>query len=80
MSQDVLIAQKAPYPVTVTAGETYYWCACGRSAQQPYCDGSHAGTGLNPLEFTAAETGTLYLCGCKRTANAPRCDGAHALP
>ncbi len=77
MSEEAVIAQKAPYPVEVTEGETYYWCACGRSKNQPFCDGSHQGTRFEPVAFTAEKTETTYLCGCKRTANQPYCDGTH---
>ncbi len=72
-----VIAQKAPYPVAVEAGKTYFWCACGRSATQPFCDGSHKGTGFTPVQYTAAESGTTYFCGCKHTATPPLCDGTH---
>lgn len=72
------IAQKAPLPVAVEAGKTYYWCACGRSRSQPFCDGSHAGTDFAPLAHTPAEAGTLYFCACKHSANAPLCDGSHS--
>jgi CDGSH-type Zn-finger protein len=72
-------AQNAPYAVEVELGKTYYWCACGRSADQPFCDGSHAATELTPLAFTADKTGTVYLCGCKRSAGAPFCDGTHKV-
>ena len=71
------IAQKAPYPVAVTQGEKYFWCACGRSANQPFCDGSHKDTGLVPVPWSAAEDKTLYFCGCKRTSGVPLCDGSH---
>jgi len=74
---DPLIAQKAPFPVAVEAGQSYFWCACGRSATQPFCDGSHKGTGFKPLAFTAAETTTVYFCGCKRSSSKPTCDGTH---
>jgi CDGSH-type Zn-finger protein len=77
MSDEAKIAQKAPYPVEVEAGETYYWCACGHSKNQPFCDGSHQGTGFEPVAFTAEKSETAYLCGCKRTANKPFCDGSH---
>jgi len=77
MSDEAKIAQKAPYPVEVEAGETYYWCACGHSKNQPFCDGSHQGTGFEPVAFTAEKSETAYLCGCKRTANKPLCDGTH---
>ena len=71
------VAQKAPYPVPVEAGKTYYWCACGKSANQPFCDGSHKGSEFVPLAYTAEKDGTAYLCGCKATKNAPLCDGSH---
>jgi CDGSH-type Zn-finger protein len=74
---DVVIAQKAPYAVDVEAGKTYFWCACGRSANQPFCDGSHQGTELLPMKHTAESSKTLYFCGCKKTAKAPLCDGTH---
>ena len=73
-----IIAQKAPYPVTVEAGKAYFWCSCGASKAQPYCDGSHKGTGMAPMKFTAEADKTAYLCGCKATKNAPFCDGAHS--
>jgi CDGSH iron-sulfur domain-containing protein 3 len=74
---DPVIAQKAPYPVAVEAGKDYFWCACGKSAAQPFCDGSHKGSGFVPLKFTPTETGTAHLCGCKRTKAPPYCDGSH---
>jgi CDGSH-type Zn-finger protein len=74
--EDPVIAQKAPYELELEPG-TYYWCACGRSKDQPFCDGSHEGTGFEPKEFTITEKQTVSLCGCKWTADAPFCDGAH---
>ncbi len=71
------IAQKAPYAVAVEAGKEYYWCACGRSANQPFCDGSHKGSGIEPVRFVADESKTVWLCGCKATHNQPYCDGTH---
>ncbi len=71
------IAQKAPYPVEVTTGKKYFWCACGKSERQPFCDGSHEGTEFTPHTYTAEEDRTLYFCGCKHTAGAPLCDGSH---
>ena len=73
-----IIAQKAPYPVEVEAGKDYYWCACGRSSKQPFCDGSHKDTGISPVKYTAEKTGTVYFCGCKHSKKAPLCDGTHA--
>ncbi|WP_455222388.1 CDGSH iron-sulfur domain-containing protein [Kaarinaea lacus] len=72
-----LSPRKAPYAVEVEEGKTYYWCACGRSKNQPFCDGSHQGTGFEPVGFTAEKTDTVYLCGCKKTGNKPFCDGTH---
>ncbi len=72
------IAQKGPYPVAVEAGKSYYWCSCGLSKSQPFCDGSHQGTGLSPIKFEAAETKTVYLCGCKSSKSGVFCDGSHA--
>jgi len=71
------IAAKQPAPVPLVEGKTYYWCACGLSARQPFCDGSHQPTGMTPLAFTAVKTGTAFLCQCKRTARPPYCDGTH---
>jgi len=53
------------------------WCACGRSKTQPFCDGSHKGTGLTPVQFKAEESKTVWLCGCKQTKGRPMCDGTH---
>jgi CDGSH-type Zn-finger protein len=72
------IAQKSPYPVAVDAGKSYYWCACGQSKAQPFCDGSHKGSAFAPLQYTAALTTTVYFCGCKHSASQPLCDGQHA--
>ena len=71
------IAQKAPFPVDVTAGKKYFWCACGKSENQPFCDGSHSDTEFTPIAYEADKDRTLYFCGCKRTAGAPLCDGTH---
>ncbi len=71
------IPQKSPCPVAVEAGKTYHWCACGLSANQPFCDGSHKGSGLTPVKYEATESKTVYFCGCKHSANPPLCDGSH---
>ncbi len=74
---DPIIADNTPATVDLTAGEEYHWCACGRSANQPFCDGSHVGTDFTPTAFTAEADGEAYLCACKQTGNAPYCDGSH---
>jgi CDGSH-type Zn-finger protein len=71
------IAQKSPYAVAVEAGKTYYWCSCGKSAKQPFCDGSHTGSDFAPLAWTAEKTETVWFCGCKHTSSKPLCDGGH---
>jgi CDGSH-type Zn-finger protein len=71
------MAQKGPYEVAVQAGEKYFWCVCGLSATQPFCDGSHKGTGLKPLIWKAEADDTVWMCGCKATATQPFCDGTH---
>ncbi|MGH6792218.1 MAG: CDGSH iron-sulfur domain-containing protein [Kiloniellales bacterium] len=71
-------AQKAPYKVTLVAGRKYFWCACGRSKKQPFCDGSHSQVGLSPVMFEASDSKDAWLCGCKSTANRPFCDGTHS--
>lgn len=72
-----IAAQKAPYGTPLEAGKTYYWCACGRSAKQPFCDGSHKGTDFTPQAYVAEKSGTAWLCGCKASKNPPLCDGSH---
>ncbi len=74
---DPVIAQKSPYEVDVEEGKSYWWCACGRSKTQPFCDGSHKGTGLSPVEYTAKRSKAVYFCGCKQSDGAPLCDGKH---
>lgn len=72
-----VIAVKEPKILQLALG-TYYWCVCGRSANQPFCDGSHEGTGFKPHEFEILEEQTVALCQCKHTGNMPFCDGSHA--
>lgn len=67
----------APIEVTLETGKDYFWCTCGRSASQPFCDGSHRGTEFSPKKFKVDETKNYWLCTCKKTANAPFCDGTH---
>jgi len=72
------IADRKPVSVNLDKGEEYYWCACGRSENQPFCDGSHRNTEFTPVGFKAAEDGEAWLCMCKHTGNPPYCDGTHA--
>jgi CDGSH-type Zn-finger protein len=74
---EAIPAQKSPYAVAVEAGRKYFWCACGRSANQPFCDGAHKVTGLTPVGSTATKSEQVWLCGCKATAGRPFCDGTH---
>lgn len=71
------IAQQAPYGVDVDAGKSYWWCSCGLSRTQPFCDGSHKPTQFAPLEYKAEKTEKVWLCGCKKTSRQPMCDGSH---
>jgi CDGSH iron-sulfur domain-containing protein 3 len=73
------VANRFPAATPVEAGKTYYWCACGRSNNQPFCDGSHKGSQFTPLAYSAKETKTVNLCQCKQTTAPPFCDGAHKV-
>jgi CDGSH-type Zn-finger protein len=75
MSEPV-IADKKPAVLGLELG-TYYWCSCGQSQNQPFCDGSHKGTAFTPLAFEVTEKKQVALCNCKHTGNLPYCDGAH---
>jgi len=77
VSEEPQMPQKMPYVLELEPGR-YAWCACGRSANQPYCDGSHSGTGFQPHVFEVEETRRVALCGCKRTDGTPFCDGTHS--
>ena len=72
-----MVAASTPISVELEQGKEYFYCACGRSADQPFCDGSHQGTGFSPLAFVAETSGRAVLCRCKQTATPPNCDGSH---
>ncbi len=74
---DPTIAQKSPMAVDVEEGKAYFWCACGQSRKQPFCDGSHKGTEFAPVKYEAAASKTVYFCACKHSGKAPLCDGSH---
>ncbi len=71
------IAQKFPYKEAVVAGKSYFWCRCGQSSKQPFCDGSHEGTDFLPEKINFDEAQEVYFCGCKNSSNQPFCDGTH---
>ena len=73
-----IIAQKGPYSIDVKEGKTYYWCSCGQSKKQPFCDSSHKGTAFHPVVYKATETNKKYFCGCKQTSKQPLCDESHS--
>ena len=71
------VAGKAPIAIDVEAGRSYFWCSCGKSQKQPFCDGAHKGTEFLPTAFKATETTKVWFCACKKSGKAPLCDGAH---
>ena len=77
MSEEPNIGGRAPIPVEVKAGEDLWWCRCGRSSSQPFCDGSHEDSEFEPMEYIVPETRRVFFCTCKRTKTAPLCDGSH---
>lgn len=72
-----IVADNKPVKVTLSKGQEYHFCTCGKSKSQPFCDGSHVGTSFNPRVIVSDEDGEAYLCACKHTANPPYCDGSH---
>ena len=79
MEDQAVVAQKAPYMVEVEEGKTYFWCSCGQSDKQPFCDGSHKGTGFAPLKYLADQSKKVFFCTCKQTNDQPLCDGSHNI-
>jgi CDGSH-type Zn-finger protein len=78
MPSEPHIAAREPKAVELEAGKTYHWCACGKSAKQPFCDGSHKGSEFTPIAYTAEKSGAAYFCMCKHTCKKPLCDGSHS--
>ncbi len=74
---EAVVAQAAPYAIEVSEGKRYFWCACGRSQKQPFCDGAHKGTGFTPVAYEAEASKEVFFCGCKQSENSPLCDGSH---
>ena len=70
---------KRPFPIEVESGSDYFWCSCGKSKKQPFCDGSHKGTEFLPLVFKAEQSKKVFFCTCKQTKDQPLCDGSHNL-
>jgi len=71
------VPQRFPIAVDVEAGKKYFWCSCGKSQKQPFCDGSHKDTSFTPIEYEAMSSQQVYFCACKHSKASPLCDGAH---
>lgn len=76
MSEPVVV-QKAPFAIEVEAGKNYFWCSCGQSAKQPFCDGTHKGSDFVPTKYAAEKAGKVFFCGCKKSNRGALCDGTH---
>ncbi len=77
MSEPV-VAQKSPFKQELEAGQSYFWCACGYSDKQPYCNGAHKEHGMAPMKVDSDKDQTVFFCGCKQTKTPPYCDGTHS--
>ena len=77
MTDTPVVAQPSPFAVDVEEGRNYFWCACGLSQNQPFCDGSHKATDLTPVKYTAEASKKVFFCGCKQSGTKPLCDGTH---
>lgn len=73
-------AAETPFAIEVESGRSYFWCSCGLSQNQPFCDGSHKGTEFMPVRYQATESKKVFFCGCKVTGKQPLCDGSHNKP
>jgi len=74
---EAVCTQKSPYVIEAEEGKTYYYCTCGKSEKQPFCDGKHKGSGFSPIAHTAEKAGNIYFCGCRASQKGALCDGAH---
>ena len=72
-----IVAQKGSYKIEVEAGKSYWWCSCGQSSKQPFCDGSHKSSTFAPVKYTASTNAIVSFCGCKASSKFPLCDGSH---
>lgn len=70
-------ASNTPYAIEVSANKKYFWCSCGKSDKQPFCDGSHSGTNFKPVRYESDTDKKVFFCGCKKTQGQPLCDGSH---
>ena len=72
-----LRTEDSPLGINVVEGKSYFWCSCGKTSKQPFCDGSHKGSEFSPIIYKAEETKKMFFCACKQTNDQPFCDGSH---